>query len=83
MAQKKSNKRKVIKRRPVETDCYFCNTKTEPDYKDYTLLEKFLSDRGKILSRDRNAVCVKHQRKLPIAIKRSRHLGLLPYSQTV
>jgi small subunit ribosomal protein S18 len=82
MAQKKQNKRKII-RRPVELNCIFCNTKIEPDYKEYKLLEKFVSDRAKILGRDRNGVCVKHQRKLPIQIKRARHLGLLPYSQTV
>jgi small subunit ribosomal protein S18 len=82
MAQKKQ-KRKKIRLRPVETDCIFCEKKVAPDYKDYKTLEHYLSDRAKILGRDRTGVCNKHQRMLPVQIKRARHLGLLPYAQTV
>lgn len=84
MAQKKkNNKRKIIRQRPVETACLFCEKGQVPDYKDYKTLERFLSDRAKILGRDRTGICVKHQRRLPAQIKRARHLGLLPYAQSI
>lgn len=84
MAAKKTNKRKtLIKRKPIKTDCVFCNTKTEPDYKDSKTLERFLSDRAKILGRDRTGLCTKHHKRIPKQVKRARHLALLPFSQTV
>lgn len=84
MAQKKKNsKRRVIRQRPVDTACLFCEQKTVPDYKDYKTLGRLLSDRAKILGRDRTGICVKHQRRLPAQIKRARHLGLLPYAQSI
>lgn len=49
------------------------------DYKDTRLLEKFLSERGRIIPRRITAVSAKHQRELAIAIKRARYLALLPY----
>jgi len=59
--------------------CPFCKDKKEPSYKDYETLRKFLTDRAKIMGSKRTSVCSKHQRKLTVAIKRARHLGLLPY----
>ena len=50
------------------------------DYKDVRLLQGFLSERGKIVPSRITAVSAKKQRELAIAIKRSRQLGLLPYS---
>jgi small subunit ribosomal protein S18 len=50
------------------------------DYKDTRLLQRFISERGKIVPSRITAVSVKHQRKLAQAIKRARFLGLLPYS---
>lgn len=64
---------------PVTTGCPFCKGKTNPDYKDFETLGKFVNDRAKIMSRDRSGVCAKHQRRLTIAVKRARHLALLPY----
>jgi len=64
---------------PVTTGCPFCKGKKVPDYKDFEFLAKFINDRAKIMVRDRTGVCAKHQRKLTIAIKRARHLALLPY----
>lgn len=49
------------------------------DYKDVELLKKFISERGKILPRRVTGTCAKHQRKLTIAIKRARIMGLLPF----
>lgn len=49
------------------------------DYKDIRLLQGFISERGKIVPSRITAVSAKHQRSLAQAIKRARHLGLLPY----
>jgi small subunit ribosomal protein S18 len=49
------------------------------DYKDVRLLQGFMSERGKIVPSRITAVSAKKQRELSQAIKRSRHLGLLPY----
>lgn len=65
--------------RAVAKNCQFCNTKTEPDYKDPGVLGKFLTERGKILGRTRTGICSTHQRALTQAIKRGRHVGLLPF----
>lgn len=51
------------------------------DYKDVNMLKRFVSDRGKILPRRVTGNSAKAQRKLTIAIKRARHLALLPYTQ--
>ena len=49
------------------------------DYKDVKLLSRYISERGKIVPSRITAVSAKKQRELAQAIKRSRHLGLLPY----
>jgi small subunit ribosomal protein S18 len=49
------------------------------DYKDIKLLQRFISERGKIVPRRITAVTAKEQRELAQAIKRARHLGMLPY----
>jgi small subunit ribosomal protein S18 len=59
--------------------CYFCENKKLPDYKEVDNLNKFISDRGRILSRGRSGVCAKHQRLLARSIKQARHLALLPF----
>ena len=83
MAKKKPQRRQQTQRRPVPTDCYFCVEKRDPDYKDYQALEKFVTDRKKILNRSRTGVCSKHQRALSREIKRARHLALLPFTASV
>ena len=61
--------------------CGFCVDKVERiDYKDIARLRRYMSERGKILPRRVTGTCAKHQRDLTIAIKRARHLALLPYS---
>jgi small subunit ribosomal protein S18 len=61
--------------------CIFCTDKiTNIDYKDAPKLRKFISERGKILPRRITGNCAKHQRTLTVAIKRSRHLALLPFT---
>lgn len=50
------------------------------DYKDFSFLRRYLSDRGRIESRRKSGTCAKHQRALAQAIKRARHLALLPFT---
>ena len=60
--------------------CVFCADKIEHiDYKDINRLKKCVSDRAKILPRRISGACAKHQRQITIAIKRARHVALMPY----
>ncbi len=60
--------------------CSFCVDRvSEIDYKDVARLRKYVSERSKIIPRRVTGTCAKHQRDLTIAIKRARHLALLPY----
>ena len=62
--------------------CQFCADKTETiDYKDVEKLRKYVTERGKILPRRITGNCAKHQRALTVAIKRARHISLMPYVQ--
>ncbi|HHV99328.1 MAG TPA: 30S ribosomal protein S18 [Clostridiaceae bacterium] len=68
-------------RRARKKVCAFCVDKvTEIDYKDIAKLRKYISERGKILPRRISGNCAKHQRQLTVAIKRARHIALLPYT---
>lgn len=72
--QRNNNQRR---RRKV---CYFTQNHIEHiDFKDVDLLRKFVTDRGKILPRRATGTSAKYQRKLAIAIKRARHMALLPF----
>lgn len=71
----------VARRSPKRKRCHFCVSGVdEIDYKAVDLLARFLSDRGKIQPRRKTGTCAKHQRRLAVAIKRARHLALLPYT---
>lgn len=73
MAQRRGGKR----RKKV---CHFCaNHIDHPDYKGTDLLKRFISEKGKILPRRVTGTSAKYQRMLTLAIKRSRHMALLPY----
>lgn len=65
--------------RPVARDCNFCNNKVEPDYKDVSLLSKFITERGKLLGRSRTGICSKHQRAVEKVVKYARHVAFLPF----
>lgn len=72
-----------LRRRPIHRRkkvCVFCGKDTI-DYKDTLKLKKYVSERGKILPRRITGTCAKHQRALTSAIKRARHLALMPYVQ--
>ncbi|MDD5340878.1 MAG: 30S ribosomal protein S18 [Patescibacteria group bacterium] len=74
--QQRNNPEKVVR------ECYFCqNNINDIDYKDGQFLRRWLSSYCKIVPRRRSGVCTKHQRKLSQAIKRSRYMSLLPYTQ--
>ena len=61
--------------------CVFCGEKNgEIDYKDVAKLKRYVSERGKILPRRITGNCAKHQRALTVAIKRARHVALMPYT---
>ena len=67
-------------RRPRRKVCALCADKLEMiDYKDTQRLRRYLSERGKIVPRRVTGTCARHQRQLTTAIKRARHLALLPY----
>ncbi|WP_417914099.1 30S ribosomal protein S18 [Candidatus Electronema sp. JM] len=73
--------KKVFHRRKV---CKFCADKQqEVDYKDIKTLKAFVTERGKIVPKRIFGTCARHQRQLTEAVKRARHLALLPYSGIV
>jgi len=75
-----------FKKRPIRRKkkvCVFCGSAEGAgviDYKDAAKLKKYISERGKILPRRVTGTCATHQRALTTAIKRARHLALLPYT---
>ena len=77
-----NNREKVVARgkRAKRKVCSFCVDKIEHiDYKDAPRLRRYLSERSKILPRRITGTCAKHQRQLTVAIKRARHIALLPF----
>ena len=75
--QRSGGMRMMRKKRKV---CAFCAEKLDDiDYKDVARIKKFLSERSKILPRRITGNCAKHQRFLTTAVKRARHIALIPY----
>lgn len=75
---KRKRKKVFYRRRKV---CRFCADKIDViDYKDVRFLQQYLVDRAKILPRRISGTCAKHQRIVQQAIKRARHIALLPYT---
>ena len=61
--------------------CAFCVDKVDYiDYKDVAKLRRYVTERAKILPRRISGCCAKHQRQLTVAIKRARHIALMPYT---
>jgi small subunit ribosomal protein S18 len=68
--------------RPKE--CQFCTDKNVViDYKNVELLRRFITDEGKIRPRRQTGTCARHQRELARAVKRARHLALVPFAGEV
>ena len=63
----------------MKQDFFAANNIKHIDYKDIEILKKFMNQSGRITARKRTGVIAKHQRKLDIAIKRARFMGLLPF----
>lgn len=71
--------RRQRKLRPVPTNCPFCKEGNNPYFKEYEVLGRYLTERGKILGKARTGLCSNHTRKLGRSIKHARYLGLLPF----
>ena len=81
MMEKDKTERPFRARKPKKKVCQFCVDKvSDIDYKDVAKLRRYVSERAKILPRRVTGTCAKHQRQLTIAIKRARHIALLPFS---
>lgn len=66
---------------PRRKVCHFCVDKIQyVDYKDVPRLRRYLSEWMKIESRRKSGTCARHQRMLSTAVKRARHLALLPFT---
>jgi small subunit ribosomal protein S18 len=68
-----------VVRKRLNAKCPFCEELVAPSYGEAKRLKAFMTEKGKIISRSRSGVCQKHQRQLALAVKRARHLALLPY----
>lgn len=67
----------MMKKRRI---CRFCEENAlYVDYKDEKILQRFITEQGKIIPRRTSGTCANHQRMLNTAIKRARHLALLPF----
>ncbi len=94
MAEKKQNARNNRRRNGSDDDfnprfrkvrkkvCVMCANKDFVlDYKNADQLNKFINEKGKILPRRATGACAKHQRDITQAVKRARHIAILPYTQ--
>ena len=81
MAYNNNNNRDRRDNQPqVKKVCYFCSNKISTvDYKDTQTLRRFMSPHAKIMSGSRTGSCPKHQRMITSALKRARHMALLPF----
>ena len=94
MAEKKQNNRKNNNRNNDEDFnpkfrkvrkkvCTLCaNKDLVLDYKNAEQMKKFINEKGKILPRRATGACTKHQRDITLAVKRARHIAVLPYTQS-
>lgn len=66
-------------RRRMKKFCWFTQNGIEPDYKDIKIITRYISERGKIVPRRLSGLTAKNQRRLAKAVKKARHLGLIPF----
>lgn len=76
MGYRRGNRRNAPQRRRY---CGFCVDKVNIDYKETDTLSRYINDYGRIKPRRQTGTCARHQRRLAIAIKRARHIALLPF----
>lgn len=60
--------------------CQMCAGKTV-SFKEPEILKKYINEKGKILPRRATGACAKHQRTITLAVKRARHIAVLPFTQ--
>lgn len=72
-------KRKII----TPKECFYCVEKKTPWFDDVPSLSKFVTERGKIVSRVKSGLCALHQRRMTTAVKYARHLALMPFVERV
>jgi ribosomal protein S18 len=79
--RKERRTREGYARKPRRKVCYFCSEKIDHiDYKDVSLLRKYVSEKGKIRPRRVTGNCSRHQAKVALVIKSAREVALLPYT---
>ena len=92
MADKKQNNRRNNRnndedfnpkfRKMIKKVCALCaNKDLVLDYKNADQMKKYVNEKGKILPRRATGACAKHQRDITLAVKRARHIAILPYAQ--
>ena len=64
-------------------ECLYCKENKMPWFDDTATMSKFVTERGKIVSRVRSGLCAMHQRRLTTAVKYARHLALMPFIERV
>jgi small subunit ribosomal protein S18 len=75
-----SRRRRRGRGRPRRRICAFCVDKVDViDYKDHEMLKRYVNEFGRIRPRRQTGTCAKHQRALAVAVKRARHIALLPF----
>jgi len=76
--QYKSKKKRTFQRHKI---CRFCaDSSLVIDYKDYSMLRFFVTERGKIIPRRISGNCARHQRRITNAVKRARNIALIPFT---
>lgn len=77
-------KKKIIKRRRQTAEAvmedFFAKNNKKPDFLEFDILQKFMSERGKVLPRSRTGLSAKNQRRLAREVKRARFLAFIPYT---
>ncbi|OGH11348.1 MAG: 30S ribosomal protein S18 [Candidatus Levybacteria bacterium RIFCSPLOWO2_01_FULL_36_13] len=81
MAKKRKIRR--IQKNNAPKECYFHVEKKEPNFIDVASLNKFLTERSKIIPKSRSGLCGKHQKRLAEEVKRARYMALLPFAVNV
>lgn len=80
---KKDFKKRTRKKFVAPKVCVYCKEEKTPAFAEVEMLQRFLTERGKITGRARNGLCSMHQRRMTIAVKHARHLALLPFTPRV
>ena len=83
VVNKEISEEKFVKRPkklPKKKVCVFCADKSKTiDYKDVNTLKRFVTEKGKIVSRRQTGTCAMHQREITTAIKRARNMAILTF----